>query len=317
MNDDERYLTASEKEIRQLRAELAREKTRGDQLATQIEKAERDVDRYRGYWGAAQVDADRRNLEMRRHLDDVLAELVRRGVATDLVPSWWRSPDPGSSAEAEMRAGWPENVALAQRCRELVEAVRAAEEETERQVRMRRDADRSRDGWREAAIAHGYSPPKGPDWSDPEVRARENAEMEVRELARRKAERRERKAIALREHAEHLAEFVRRLTRLPVAVKKLPIDELYALAEAIAPARRGHAPCALPDAVVAEVCLRAAQFQTFDIVRQYELNFVALDDAEVLDRVLASYGTAPAPVAPAGGAEPTLPLFDTIPGGGA
>jgi hypothetical protein len=210
----------------------------------------------RGRAAHAQVDADRKVRHSSGHLDRVFGELLRRGVATDLVPQWWRG-EKRLAADAHLRAGWPEHVALADRARELEELLRASQAREDDAHERRHGAEYSRDYWAATARRLGYQPRPG----DPTAGAGEEAgdpRIAAEARLRRRLREAESEAAAWALRAEALAELVRMLPRLPVAPKKLrPAVRGVLGFWAIRPSY-GH-PVALPPEVVGEVCRLAVE----------------------------------------------------------
>jgi hypothetical protein len=284
------HRTDEEKEISRLTARVSQLEAARDQCEKLREKAERDVHRYRGQAGAAQVDADRTVRRELAHLSRVCAELVRRGVATDLVPDWWKSSDP-ELADAQMRAGWPDDVALADRCRQLEQEMTAAGRREDAAYRRMREAEKSRDDWIDVAVNAGAV--MGWTWRFaplPSRQGRRDLDTAVAEF-REATERLESEVRRVERGKEQLAAYVRRLTRLPVTVKKLlaqgGLRQLYALADAIAPT---NGPCALPATVVSEICLTAAEHTLADHVSHAQRIGKRIDVERTREHVLANYG---------------------------
>lgn len=250
---------------------------------------------------AAQADADRKIREAHGHLNRVLGELLRRGVAVDLVPDWWRTAAPELVADAEMRAGWSERDAAAARIRDLEEALHAAEEQAADERRRRRSAEHSARSWQEiaASVPDGCRHLHVSAEQKVAGAARERQAWEVR------AERHGEEARRWRhERAEPLAAFVRRVPRLPEPVSKIPYGEVFALAWAVAPAQ--GLPVALPAATVSEICRRAVAQWADDLRFQQRVpgqNLVParLDVDEAEARTLARLLAAPPESAVAAG----------------
>ncbi|ONH62308.1 hypothetical protein CcI49_02720 [Frankia sp. CcI49] len=250
-----------------LRSKLAATEAENTRLRQRLDLAEQKVDSYRHRAAAAQVDAERKERNAGAQLDRVLAELLRRGVATDLVPDSWRSLRPGDTAEAEMRAGWPGEVALTGRCRELEEAVLAAERHANEAHRRRIEADWSRDQWIAIAIGLGHQmgSGKGADLMEkvsPELlteRSRDRAAERAALDAQPERKDQEEDVTTWRNRAVGLARLVRQIPRLPAKPAKLSAKELSALVWAIRPAQAdywataGEAP-KLPPALISEAC---------------------------------------------------------------
>lgn len=258
-------------EADELRRALAAAEATNTHLRKRADEAERKVRHYDHRAAAVEVDADRKVRNTHAHLDGMLAELLRRGVATDLVPDSWRTLRPEDVAEAEMRAGWPENVALTQRCRELEEAVLVAQRGENKAHRRRIGAERSRDQWIAIAIGLGYDM-RGNSGGDlveatsPELmaeiltersrdRVQERAELDALPVRKDPEE----EVATWRNRANGLARLVRRIPRLPAKSTKLSTPELSALVWAIRPAQTdywvtaGDAP-KLPPKAISEAC---------------------------------------------------------------
>ncbi len=160
------------------------------------------------------------------------------------------------TADAEMRANWPEQVALTARIRDLEHALERAEQRAADAHDRRHAAEHAAETWQQIARDAGITAACQHLHVAPERRA--EAERHAEETWRARAGRHELDALRWRhDRAEPLAALVRRLTRLPVPVRELPADELRALVWAVAPAQ--GRPVALPADVVSEVCQRDVQ----------------------------------------------------------
>ncbi len=280
-----------------------------DPMADVIAEAERAKERAANDRVTADLAADRKIREAYAHLDRVLSELIRRGIATDLVPDSWRTLHADRVAEAEMRAGWPENVALAQRVRELEEALAGAQRREHEAHERRVGTERSRDEWIAIAIGLGYEfgyDPRGSaliESVSPELlterslaRGAERAALE--EASKDLRPDPEESVATWRNRAVGLGSLVRRLTRLPVRPTKVSSGELASLVWAVRPSQvdywvtRGET-AALPAAVVEEAC-RLEVEQAVDLHRSHaEIIYKTFDADGFRTRALAHLGIEP------------------------
>lgn len=197
----------------------------------------------------ARVDADRQVTQATDRLRRICAELVRRDVATDLVPSWiTRDIEP----VATVRADWPDDLAATARLRELEELLRVSQRREADAIDRLRDAEDARDTWHDLAR-------KALAGREPII-----AESMVVDTARRQRNEADRRlrlekddALAARNRATILADFIATLPKLPVPPAKLHPDHLMALAAALDPSRRKSA---LPPEVVSELHTEAVRY---------------------------------------------------------
>jgi murein L,D-transpeptidase YcbB/YkuD len=199
---------------------------------------------------AAQVDAERQIQRARAEMDDVYLELLRRGVAVDLVPEHRRD----LVDDAAQRTLWSEQTAQQARIAELQERLRLAGLREDDAHSRRVAAEQSRDQW--AAIARGAGVTSGDAYrlADPAVRD-EVRRDEVRRW-RAQADRWQTAAGRWRDLAEGLARVVRLMSRLPVRPAHLHPDAVHSLAWALDPRGTQPAPV-LPVEVVADIRRRA------------------------------------------------------------
>jgi hypothetical protein len=232
---------------------------------------------------------------MRAHLDRVLTELLRRGVATDLVPDWWPDLAPHAAAEAGMRTGWPPETALVQRIRELEDALHLSQLREDEAHLRRLDAERSRDEWASAAKAAEPDQNVRRALVDPEIapaydRAGDDARRRLRDEA-------DRELSQWRDRATALARLARSLPRLPVKPARLHPGVLAALVWAVRPAQadpevtHGEA-AALPDAVVSEACRLLVESEVERYRRHAEIVGGRFDEAKFRAGAETWLGTA-------------------------
>jgi hypothetical protein len=236
-----------------------------------VSRREIDAARNLGHvQGAAGPDRELR--ERLGELDRVYTELIRRRQATDLVPDRWLAEHPALAAEADMHAGWPAEVAMAERCRALETVADEARADARHQTARRHTAENARDTWQ--AIAEALEPDRraryeliraqlaasGAHDRDAE-HANEKAAIQAR--ADRAVHDAGQTARLWRDRAEGLTRFARILPRLPTSPGTVDHRQIEALAWALAPRRAldldGADAARVPADVVAAVCLRAVE----------------------------------------------------------